>query len=95
MLRWAALMPHCSQTKAKVCAQTPVFPPTSIESSGMYQARFPKDSVSWIQVDSVFSQMTQLIGRTVQKVQMLGKFVTVLKDYPRIQTSLDVLNKDP
>lgn len=64
-------------------------------SNGMYQGRSPKDSVSWIQVDSVFSQMTQLIERTVQKVQMLGKFVTVLKDYPRIQNSLDVLKKDP
>lgn len=64
----------------------------SIESSGMYQARSPKD-LSWIQVDSGFSQMTQLIERTMQKVPMLGKVVTVLKDYPRIQNSLDVLNK--
>lgn len=80
--------------KAKAYAQTPVFPPTGIESSRMYQARSPED-LSWIQVDSAFSQMTQFIERTVQKVKMLGKVVTVLKGSPRIQNSLDELNKDP
>lgn len=38
--------------------------------------------------------MTQFIERTMKKVLMLGKVVTVLKDCPRIQNSLDVLNKD-
>lgn len=94
MVTWAALMLCCFQIKAKAYAQTPVLPPTGIESSGRYQARSPKD-LSWIQVDSEFSQMTQLVERTVQKVQMLGKVGTVLKDSSRIRKSLDELNKDP
>lgn len=94
MATWTALMPCCFWIKTKAYAQTPIFPPTGTERIRMYQVRSPKD-LSWNQVDSESSLMTQLIERTVQKVPMLGKVANALKDSFRIQNGLDELNKQP
>lgn len=68
--------------------------PPVLSNSGPVKQGPPKD-LSRNQVDSVFLLMTQLIERTVQKLWVLGKTASVLKDSFRIQNSLDELKKHP
>lgn len=51
--------------------------------------------LSWNQISSVCSLMTQLIERAAQKVRMVGQVVNDLKHSYRIQNSLDELRKQP